>query len=729
VTGTAAAATAARVGRTALDRFLAVVPVAVAGLVLISLLLWEAAALKAPIVFGDELEWSMISRAIAHTGHGARLGEPTGFRSFYAYLVAPSWWLSSTHASYTALKYLDTLVMAAAAVPVYLLSRTIVSRRWATAVALGTLCTSAYFYAPLILPEVLAYPTFALCAYVSVQALAGRGRRWTVSAILLSLLAVGVRSQLAMALGALLLAAACLWVVGPNGKRMRRGWSVADYVGASLLLVGAFVVANGYASPHLQQWSHVTQSFKGRIFHLGLESGSALALGLGVLPAIGGLASLWVPERRTDPRWRAFAAYLGASIVTFGTYTGVKAAWNSTQVFTRVEERNLIYLGPLLLLGTAVVLSARRAWLPGLLVAGGFVAWLVLGYGYQLDYPYSDSPGYGIAAMANRAFFWNQADIRWAVAVAVVVSMAVLLLHRVARVPGGARNGVYALTALTVSVWMAAGQVTSARGAQRYANAHLSGLAAIGAEPFDWVDQATGGEGVTYLGQDLGLGDANGLWLTEFWNQSIKHVYTLDSSSPGPGPSVTPGLAKPDGTLTADPGLPYVLADGGVTLAAQQVGKARGSLVLYRLGSHPWRLKRSVIGLSPDGWTVGSNETTYADGTFAYYGPERSTGTLSVQIGRSFCPTGAPIAHATVRVGSIALNDQQKPVVARARFVRHIVVPTCADHPHSTRTLEFRVAPPVAVTVHVDPTIRPADYAAGGDTRLLGAQLGFGFSP
>jgi hypothetical protein len=38
-----------------------------------------------------------------------------------------------------------------------------------------------------------------------------------------------------------------------------------------------------------------------------------------------------------------------------------------------------------------------------------------------------------------------------------------------------------------------------------------------------------------------------------FWNQSIKHAYTLDSTYPGPGPTVTPGLAKPDGSLTDDP--------------------------------------------------------------------------------------------------------------------------------------------------------------------------------
>jgi hypothetical protein len=112
------------------------------------------------------------------------------------------------------------------------------------------------------------------------------------------------------------------------------------------------------------------------------------------------------------------------------------------------------------------VLSARRVWWPGLLVAGAFVGWLVLGYGYQLSFPYTDSPGYGIAAMANRAFYWSQGDIRIALAVTLVVSMAILLLHRDRRLPAGARR-VVVVTALTVAVWMAAAQVTTARGMQR----------------------------------------------------------------------------------------------------------------------------------------------------------------------------------------------------------------------------------------------------------------------
>ena len=710
--------------QSSLDRFLALVPAMVAALILLAMLLWETSALKSPVIFGDELEWSMISHSIAHTGHGARLGVPSGFRSFFAYLIAPAWWLPSVSASYTAIKYIQMLVMAAATIPVFLLARTLVSRAWATTVALGTLCTSAYVYGPLILPEAMAYTWFMVTAYLSVQALAGKGRRWTIAAILTCLLGLGVRNQLAMTVAALALAAAALWVVGQRGQRFRAGWSVVDHIGAAIVLIGVFIVLNRYAGPHVQLWATTTQSWKGRLFDFGFQSGAALAIGLGVLPAIGGLASLWVPERKHDPQWRAFAAFLGAAIVCYGTYTATKAAYNSLIIFSRIEERNMIYLGPLLLIGTAIVFSAKRVWWPGVVVATAFVAGIVLGYGYQLAFPYTESPGYGITAMANRFFYWNQSQIRLALAVVVVLSLAILLLHRHPRLPQTPRGIGLGVLSVALAVWMATGQVTEARGVQRAARSGVDGLASIGAQPLDWVDQLTHKQGTTYLGQNLNLSQPLGLWLTEFWNPSIEHAYTLDSTYPGPGPSITPGLKKPDGELTNDPGLPYVLADNGVQMIGTPVVQ-HGSLILYRIHSHPWRLQQSDAGISPDGWTVGNGDEKFADGSYAYFGPQTKKGTLTVQVWSTLCPPNAPRQIAYVKVGTVALNDQQKPIVGKVEAFRRIRVANCSDK-NRVATLTFHVAPPVAVTVHVAPTLRPSDYGQG-DVRELGAHLGFGF--
>ena len=65
----------------------------------------------------------MLSRSIAATGHASRRGQPIGFQSLYAYLIAPAWWLHSTAASYAAIKYLNALVMCLTAVPTYFLAR------------------------------------------------------------------------------------------------------------------------------------------------------------------------------------------------------------------------------------------------------------------------------------------------------------------------------------------------------------------------------------------------------------------------------------------------------------------------------------------------------------------------------------------------------------------------------------------------------------------------------
>jgi hypothetical protein len=700
----------ATASRTALDRFLALVPVAAGALVILMILFWEAAVRKTPTIFVDELKWAQLSRAIADTGRAAQRGEPASFKSLYSFVIAPAWWLHSTAAAYTAVKYINMIVMACAAVPVWFLARRLVSANLAAIAALGTLCTSAFFYAPFLLPEVLAYPTFCLCAYLCVRSLAGDGHRWTIAGVCACIIAPAVRSQLVCIGAAFAVAAAVLWLVGPRFGRLRRGWSRGDTAGAAILALGALIVLNALISHHSNEWAVVTQSYQALMWRLVLEACSALVIGLGILPAIAGLASLWLPERRHDSGWRAFAAFTGASIFTFGAYTGVKAAYLSVTFGTFVEERNVIYLAPLLIVGAVVYFAARRPSPVALAVASVVCGWLVLGYGYQLGYPYFEAPGYGIAVMANRAFHWDQSTIRLGLAAMLVVSVLVCALPLVRRPLGLARPALLGFAALGVAVWALAGQVTSARGAQ----AGAKQLAANLPQPLDWVDQLTGGDSVTYLGQMIGTDI--GLELTEFWNRSIKHIWTLDGTAPGPGPTLTPDLARPDGTLRYDPGSDYVLTDNGVSMVGKTV-RTNGSLSLVKI-AHPWRLRESYYGRSPDGWVANRH-----DGTYAYFGPAKR-GLLTVDVSRTgLCAPGKPPTPVTLRIGPVALNSQRAPVVRRPTTVRHFLLPFCKHRP-----VQLHTTAPVAVELHVDDLALGTDFGLS-DTREFGAQFSGSFKP
>ena len=72
-------------------------------------------------------------------------------------------------------------------------------------------------------------------------------------------------------------------------------------MGAALLAVGAFVVVNRVVSPHAIEWTIVSQNYRHRMWTLGLEAGSALTIGLGILPVIAGLAALWLPAAAHGP--------------------------------------------------------------------------------------------------------------------------------------------------------------------------------------------------------------------------------------------------------------------------------------------------------------------------------------------------------------------------------------------------------------------------------------------
>jgi hypothetical protein len=321
--------------------------------------------------------------------------------------------------------------------------------------------------------------------------------------------------------------------------------------------------------------------------------------------------------------------------------------------------------------------------------------------------------------MANRAWHWNQPTIRIGLTVACFVVLAVVVVFWAERVPARVKTTVLLLAGATALTWMLAGEITSSRGSAYQSKIYARNLP----QPLDWIDRATGDGGTTFIGQNISTGEALGVNLLEFWNRSVKHIWSLDGTAPPPGPTLTPDLLQ-NGKLSHDPGLPFVVATDRVDMVGPIVAVRRG-LTLRRIPQHPWRLHQSSYHVSDDGWITGTNaDPLVANGTFAYFGPERAPGMLNIVVGRvGFCSHTAPSAHVTLRVGPLVLDEQRAPTVVHATWVKRFVLPNCVS-----RRFHLTVTPPIAVTVQATPTIRLTDYG-GSDDRDLGAQVGFSFTP
>ena len=120
-------------------------------------------------------------------------------------------------------------------------------------------------------------------------------------------------------------------------------------------------------------------------------------------------------------------------------------------------------------------------------------------------------------------------------------------------------------SAVFVIAWSLTGEITGARASHVFADDLLANLP----QPLDWVDRADHGRPAIYLGQHIT--DANAVYLTEFWNRSIVHVWSNDGTAPGPGPTLTPDIVKPNGTLYPQPKEQYIVTDSGLEVVGSVV--------------------------------------------------------------------------------------------------------------------------------------------------------------
>jgi hypothetical protein len=689
---------------------------------LAALYAWQASEHPVPTLYTDEIELMQLSRSIAETGEAARRGDPYGMPTLVAYFLAPVWWLGSTSSSYALAKLLLVLSMTATVFPAYLLARLVVPRWYALAAAAAAAAVPALAYAPVLVEEPLAYPLATLCLWLIARAFIAPSWMRVATAVVVSAAAMFTRTQLSILFA--VFALVFLWYGWQSERvtRWRSTWSRWDWVGAVTLMFGIAVAFSAFVGHLSQGWRDTTGYYRDRIVEHASWAAGALAIGIGVLPVIAGIAALARPRGEPrDAKTRAFVVTSVAALVVFLTYTGIKGAFISTQFSTLVVERNLIYLCPILFAATALAIArgVGRGW--AIAGAAAFTLWVVTAVPLRLgEYPYYEARGLSMAALANRELGWPEGRIEDALVGACVVSLALVLALRFLRRGSAAFAAVAGAVAVGVFSWTLTTEVYAAEGERRLADQVARHLAA----PYDWVERETGGSSVVMLGQQM-TDDATGIWLTEFFNPSIKKVWSTDGTAPGPGAILTPDLAAADGTLTPNPGTEYAMTLNGVELQAPEVARV-GEFILYRVDGQPLKLAAGVNGVDHDGWISDSDDDRVAEASYNRFdvsgdGP----GFAVVKLSRvAWCAGGSSMA--TVRIGPIGVGPDNQPAIERVTEVQRKRIYDCKANGF------YLGAPsgPWRVEVSISPTFSPHDIDVNhGDTRQLGAVLFAGFAP
>lgn len=671
---------------------------------------WKRAT---PWLFTDELELTQLSRSIAATGHAARRGEPHSFRSLYVVLISPIWLIHDVSAAFATIKYVDTFVMTSVLFPTYFLARLLVGRRAAMFAATGAAVIPSIAYSSWIVEETLAYPYAAFCFFMIAKALIARSNAWTGGAIVASAVAPFVRGELSMIPVTFLLALIFMAWTSDRVQAQRATWSRSDWLGFLALVAGAIIVFSGVMSHQSSAWLTNTAYnwTKKRIFVYGDWAAGSFAMGLGAAPFLLGLAGL-VPVRgelRTAGL-RAFRSVATAGIIAFGIYTGMKGAYLSQFFASRVEERNIIYIAPLLFVATALVLERRRINYWALGAAAAYTLYIVLGTPLFIGGGlYSDALGLAIFQQANRYLLLGNLHAKYTIAfvlvLAVVLTVLITLLRSRAATAAAAAMAIGMLAwNVTAEVAAAAGNITISRDIRP----------TIG-EPFTWVDDNTHLKPTLYLGQQVG--DQNPEWLLEFWNRSITTVSSLDGTVGGPGPAGAPNVTT-HGQLywtssSTNPGklfdyaveeLPCVNFAGTVIATHPYRG---GVWRLVQL-TKPNRLAALCDGLYADGWS-GPNDSRY----FRFV--SRRAGWLRITLSRpGFSSSAVDVDVATI------VREHNQPVPGK--ITEHAKATISADG-RRVIWVHTPASPFVATTVVRNKFIPSQLNPKSGDVRTLGAKV------
>jgi hypothetical protein len=656
--------------------------------------------IPAPWILGDELHYSELAKSFASDGVMRLREEPSTLRSLYPVLVSPAWLATSIGTAYPLAKVFNVLLMTLAAVPFFLWARRLVSPVFALVATLLVLLLPALLYANMIMTESAFLPAFLLSVLLLALALERPTVLRQILAIVSIALPVAIRAQGVVLVPILLTAVALKVLLDARASgRLTFGSLLAGlraYVftlalvgGAALLYIALKLVQGHGLSSGLSAYSGVASanySFRDvarwSVLHL-----AELIFAVGFIPAcalivLAGIA--WVAPRTTAARERVFLALTIATTFWMVLFVGAFASRYSV----RIEERNMFYVEPLLLLALVIWLDKGMPRPPRLTAAAVVApAALLLSLPFERLFSLNllaDTPGL-IPLMRVAAHLQEGIDGA-RVLLALGILAAGLFFTLVPR-----RWGVV-LAPLGVALFLVFSSVTVLRA---WAGQSRATHASQGTNDVGWIDTAIGSDAdAAFLFTPDFQVDPHPLWQSEFWNRSVRRVLLLDSFEPNGYPAI-PTKLDGAGRLVMAPGMRrprYVVTAPGVNIDGRLLAQTP-RLALYEVSS-PLRLADRSAGISADGWTG-------ADATYTRYAPGAKK--LIVEVSRP----KLPVVPGRVRID----------LVSRGSTVQHRDWVARSD---SNKTFRFRAPPaPFSVRLHVVPTFSPAQYGLA-DTRQLG---------
>jgi len=668
--------------------------------VLVRLLLTRS--FPAPWIMGDELHYSELAKSFASDGVMRLREEPSTLRTIYPILISPAWLFNSVGTAYALAKVINVLLMTLAAVPFFLWARRLVRPTLALTGTFLFLLLPAALYANLIMTESAFLPAFLLSLLLLALALEHPTPMRQVLAIIAIGLPVAIRAQ-GVVLVPILLTALGLKVLldaRANG-RVTFGSLIAGlraYVvtlgvvgGAALAYIALKLVQGHGLSSGLSAYSGAAEAHyslrdvaRWSVLHL-----AELVFAVGLIPVsalivLAGLA--WAAPRATQPRERVFLALTVATTFWMVLLVGAFASHYSL----RIEERNMFYAEPLLLLALVIWLDKGLPRPPRLTAAAVVVpAALLLSLPFESLFNLSllgDTPG--LIPLMRVAAHLKEGIDGARILLALGVLAAGLFFALVPR-----RWGVV-LAPIGIAVFLVFSSVTVLKA---WAGQARATHASQGTNDLSWIDKTIGPEAdAAFLFTSDFQTDPHPLYQSEFWNRSVRRVFLLDAFDPNGYPAI-PTTLNGVGRLVTAPGTrqpKYVVTAPGVDVDGKLLASTP-RLALYRIAS-PLRLADRSSGLTADGWTG-------ADATYTRYDPGAKL--VVVELSRPALPVGP----GRVRVD---LDSRGSTVAHRAWLARS----------DSGKAFRFRApSAPFTVRIHVTPTFTPSQFGLA-DTRQLGVR-------